>query len=166
MKRELQDIILKENKKVPLTDMQLGEKLLVSREYITSLRKDLNIVDSRERKKKYICEEIVQLIKTNQTLSYREITNVIKSRGYKLSRYLVVKYLEEINAANQARDEIPTGIVQKATADHHSENLKYTSFQNLIGENGSLEMQIQQAKAAVLYPPHGLHCLILGETGV
>jgi transcriptional regulator with AAA-type ATPase domain/transcriptional regulatory protein LevR len=166
VKRELQDIILKENKKVPLTDMQLGEKLLVSREYITSLRKDLNIADSRERKKKYICEEIIQLTKTNQTLSYREITNVIKSRGYKLSRYLVVKYLEEINAANNDSDPIQMGIVPKATAGTHRDNLKYTSFQNLIGETGSLEMQIQQAKAAVLYPPHGLHCLILGETGV
>jgi transcriptional regulator with AAA-type ATPase domain/transcriptional regulatory protein LevR len=166
VKTELQDIILSENKKVPFTDMQLGEKLLVSREYITSLRKDLNIADSRERKKKYICEEIIQLIKTNQTLSYREITNVIKSRGYKLSRYLVVKYLEEINAVNNARDQIQMGIVPKVTEGNHNDNLKYTSFQNLIGENGSLEMQIQQAKAAVLYPPHGLHCLILGETGV
>ena len=30
----------------------------------------------------------------------------------------------------------------------------------------SLKMPIQQAKAAILYPPRGLHTLILGETGV
>lgn len=166
MKRKLRDIILKEDKKEPLTDMQLGEKLLVSREYITSLRKELDISDSRDRKKKYICEEIVQLIKTNKTISYREITNTIKSRGYKLSRYLVVKYLEEIKEVNRDKGQIQRGIVTKMSEGNNSEQLKYTSFQNLVGENGSLEIQIQQAKAAVLYPPNGLHCLILGETGV
>jgi transcriptional regulator with AAA-type ATPase domain len=40
------------------------------------------------------------------------------------------------------------------------------SFKSLIGFNGSLTQQIEQAKSGVLYPPHGLHMLILGETGV
>jgi len=166
VKRKLQDFILKENKKEPLTDMQLGERLLVSREYITSLRKELKIADSRDRKKTYICEEIIRLTRNNKTLSYREITDTIKNRGYKLSRYLVVKYLEEINGANIDNDQIPTGSVIKEIEGSNSDTLIYTSFQNLVGENGSLEIQIQQAKAAVLYPPNGLHCLILGETGV
>lgn len=37
---------------------------------------------------------------------------------------------------------------------------------HLIGADGSLNKSIQQAKAAILYPPFGLHTLILGETGV
>lgn len=37
---------------------------------------------------------------------------------------------------------------------------------NLIGAKGSLKKAVKQAKAAVLYPPHGLHTLIHGETGV
>ncbi|AIF53482.1 PTS system transcriptional activator [Pelosinus sp. UFO1] len=166
VKRKLRSIILKEDKKEPLTDMQLGEKLLVSREYITSLRKELDILDSRDRKKRYICEEIVQLLQSNKTLSYREITSTIKARGYKLSRYLVVKYLEEIKEVNNNQCEIQRDVIPKETKDNHPENLKYISFKNLVGESGSLEIQIQQAKAAVLYPPNGLHCLILGETGV
>lgn len=40
------------------------------------------------------------------------------------------------------------------------------SFKRLIGESGSLKLQIEQAKAAILYPPNGLHMLILGETGI
>ena len=163
MKRKLRDVILKENRKEPLTDMQLGEKLLVSREYITSLRKELDIADSRNRKEKYICEEILQLIKKNKTLSYRDITNAIRSMGYKLSRYLVVKYLDKIKEDNNSGQVV---IGETETVGNNTENLEYTSFQKLIGENGSLEIQIQQAKAAVLYPPNGLHCLILGETGV
>ncbi|MDZ4993628.1 PRD domain-containing protein [Clostridium perfringens] len=40
------------------------------------------------------------------------------------------------------------------------------SLDNLVGANQSLQIPIQQAKAAILYPPSGLHTLILGETGV
>ncbi|MFZ5967357.1 MAG: sigma 54-interacting transcriptional regulator [Bacillota bacterium] len=40
------------------------------------------------------------------------------------------------------------------------------SFDMLAGSDGSLKKSIQQAKAAMLYPPHGLHSLILGPTGV
>ncbi|KXS45846.1 MAG: transcriptional antiterminator [Candidatus Frackibacter sp. T328-2] len=37
---------------------------------------------------------------------------------------------------------------------------------NLIGNEGSLKTQVQQAQAAIIYPPNGLHTLILGPTGV
>lgn len=40
------------------------------------------------------------------------------------------------------------------------------SLEMLIGSNQSLKLPVQQAKAAILYPPRGLHTLILGETGV
>lgn len=36
----------------------------------------------------------------------------------------------------------------------------------LIGEEGSLKIAVDQAKAAVIYPPKGLHTLIVGPTGV
>ncbi len=39
-------------------------------------------------------------------------------------------------------------------------------FNSLIGFNTSLKNQIEQAKAALLYPPNGLHTLIIGSTGV
>ena len=41
-----------------------------------------------------------------------------------------------------------------------------SSFQKLIGVDGSLEIAIKQAKAAILYPPRGLHTLLIGSTGV
>lgn len=40
------------------------------------------------------------------------------------------------------------------------------SFQKLVGAEGSLNLAIKQAKAAVLYPPRGLHTLLIGSTGV
>lgn len=39
-------------------------------------------------------------------------------------------------------------------------------FAKLLGWNGSLLYQIRQAKAAIVYPPRGLHTLLLGESGV
>lgn len=39
-------------------------------------------------------------------------------------------------------------------------------FARLIGADGSLKHEVEQAKAAILYPPDGLHTLIVGQTGV
>ncbi|SHM72014.1 sigma 54 modulation protein [Caldanaerovirga acetigignens] len=39
------------------------------------------------------------------------------------------------------------------------------SFDAIIGANLSLKNAVQQAKAAIIYPPSGLHTLLLGETG-
>lgn len=41
-----------------------------------------------------------------------------------------------------------------------------TSFETLIGSTEGLKVAIQQAKAAMLYPPHGLHTLLYGPSGV
>ncbi|MBV9259345.1 MAG: sigma 54-interacting transcriptional regulator, partial [Ktedonobacteraceae bacterium] len=41
-----------------------------------------------------------------------------------------------------------------------------TSFETLIGSNDGLKVAIQQAKAAILYPPRGLHTLLHGPSGV
>ncbi|MDH6364413.1 transcriptional regulatory protein LevR/transcriptional regulator with AAA-type ATPase domain [Enterococcus sp. PF1-24] len=38
-------------------------------------------------------------------------------------------------------------------------------FAHLIGTNGSMKNAVEQAKAAILYPPKGLNCLITGPTG-
>lgn len=40
------------------------------------------------------------------------------------------------------------------------------AFSLIIGSDGSIKAQIELAKAAVSYPPHGLHTLIYGESGV
>ncbi|URZ18084.1 Transcriptional regulatory protein DagR [Clostridium felsineum DSM 794] len=45
-------------------------------------------------------------------------------------------------------------------------NQEQSPFDKLIGARTSLKNQIEQAKAAILYPPNGLHSLIVGQTGV
>ncbi len=43
---------------------------------------------------------------------------------------------------------------------------KASIFDNIIGKDLSLKHPIALAKAAIVYPPRGLHTLIIGETGV
>ena len=42
----------------------------------------------------------------------------------------------------------------------------FNSLDTIIGGRGSLKGQVEQAKAAILYPPKGLHVFIFGPTGV
>ncbi|NEU05149.1 PRD domain-containing protein [Clostridium senegalense] len=53
----------------------------------------------------------------------------------------------------------------KKTYNYNVES-KNSSIDEIIGATGSLKLSLQQAKAAIIYPPNGLHTLILGETGV
>lgn len=39
------------------------------------------------------------------------------------------------------------------------------AFDGLIGHGASLKTQIEKAKAAIIYPPNGLHTLLIGESG-
>lgn len=48
----------------------------------------------------------------------------------------------------------------------NDENKANNPFTFLIGSDSGLKNQIEQAKAAIMYPPNGLHTLIVGETGV
>lgn len=41
-----------------------------------------------------------------------------------------------------------------------------SALDTIIGAEDSLKLQIDQAKAAIIYPPHGLHTLLTGPTGV
>jgi transcriptional regulator with AAA-type ATPase domain len=41
-----------------------------------------------------------------------------------------------------------------------------TSFNTLVGSDEGLKVAVQQAKAAMLYPPRGLHTLLCGPSGV
>lgn len=43
--------------------------------------------------------------------------------------------------------------------------LKSTALDEIIGAKESLRTAVLQAKAAMMYPPMGLHTLLLGETG-
>lgn len=164
MREQIQKFIAEENYNQPYTDTELCKKLLVSREYVTLLRKELKILDSRERKQGYICEEIKQMLLSETTFSNQEIRSRLQKKGYSISTYLLQKYMNDMESQSLCKDLV-TDLPHEDAASEEKEKL-YHSFENLVGAKESLDTQIQQAKATMLYPPHGLHCLIVGETGV
>ncbi len=67
------------------------------------------------------------------------------------------------NATHGGKQE-PGGLNQEgAMADELGQG---DPFEGLVGARDSLQVPTQQAKAAIMYPPKGLHTLLLGETGV
>ena len=161
MKKELQRFICQEDPNHPFTDTEISKKFTVTREYVTMLRKELQIPDSRERKKNYITEKIQDIYRRRPCIALNELKDVLSHSHYEISEYLLNKYLDNLKSVPVSAshgDMVKGGILDRGCDG--------AAFENLIGTHGSLSAQIQQAKAAVLYPPHGLHCLIVGETGV
>ena len=59
----------------------------------------------------------------------------------------------------------PEEFLSALAPDRAAEGREESPFSALIGHDGSLARQIDQAKAAILYPPKGLHTLLIGESG-
>jgi transcriptional regulator with AAA-type ATPase domain/transcriptional regulatory protein LevR len=159
-KERLLELIKNEDKKNPYTDEQLAEMLGIRRDEVTILRGKFNIPDSRERRKPYLMKAIEEEVAKDPGISDRELTKAVQKRGFNVSRFII----------SQLRKELQERVVKKGQ-NAAEKKLKAgskisTAFDRIIGSDGSLKTQIQQAKAAVLYPPHGLHTLIIGPTGV
>jgi transcriptional regulatory protein LevR/transcriptional regulator with AAA-type ATPase domain len=95
--------------------------------------------------------ELAQLLNMQRTNVSRELGKLYTSGEIKKKNNKPVLYYIDMNSNN-----IDTFI-------NHS---KHSVFDAVIGNYGSLKNQISLAKAAVVYPPKGLHTLIIGETGV
>lgn len=57
-------------------------------------------------------------------------------------------------------------VVSHPVMEEQEQSLPMSVLDSVIGADKSLKTAVQQAKAAVMYPPFGLHTLLLGETGV
>ncbi|WP_035054409.1 sigma 54-interacting transcriptional regulator [Carnobacterium pleistocenium] len=60
-----------------------------------------------------------------------------------------------------------TLIKEKRVIEKQNDPIKKDNnlFEYMIGSNGSLKNQMEQAKAAIFYPPKGLNSLVIGPTG-
>jgi len=165
VKEKLQTLIDSEDKKNPYTDEILAKKLTVTRGEVTFLRQKLGIADSRERRKAILLEAIHRLLANNPKASERIITRMLTEAGFSLSRFTVGPLLKELKSphkeagtSSRPSDRFVSEPVPKKTTS--------TAFDSMIGKKGSLLPIIEQAKAAILYPPQGLRTLLLGATGV
>ncbi|MCR4432210.1 MAG: sigma 54-interacting transcriptional regulator [Tepidanaerobacteraceae bacterium] len=162
LKKILIDLIQNEDKNNPYTDAQLAKKLNISRYEVTILRNELNIPNSRDRLKPVLSNRIRELMSSKWKISTAGLARELKKQGFDVSRFLVDQIKKEIKKTDMDVNDVET---DNSTQNETISQIKSTSFNEIIGFEGSLKPQIQQAKAAILYPPHGLNTLILGPTG-
>lgn len=165
MKERLKRIIQGENKKNPYTDFQLSEILQLSREAITNLRNEMNIPNSRERRKNNLLGLVENILNKDSNISERDLTKIVNERGFNISRYTIRECKKAIKEDKKNSTKNINKTYKKGISENENDVI-YQSFKNIIGSTGSLKPHIQLAQAAMLYPPRGLHTLILGETGV
>ncbi|MVX65110.1 PRD domain-containing protein [Clostridium chromiireducens] len=111
-------------------------------------------------------------IKNKRGITAAELGSFMGLDRTNISRYLNKLYKENRVTRKEGRpvafssikDEKQEKSLNKDKQDGIRNNTD--SLEVLVGSEQSLKLPIQQAKAAILYPPRGLHTLILGETGV
>jgi transcriptional regulator with AAA-type ATPase domain/transcriptional regulatory protein LevR/mannitol/fructose-specific phosphotransferase system IIA component (Ntr-type) len=169
MKEQIRQIIATEDMKNPLSDQAIAKLLGVRRELVTLTRKEMGVLNSRARRERILAKRMTEIIRENESLSERELTDRLKEEGFQVSRQSVRTLkgkLEELNID----EELPIGNETEINRAKRNQSNHVAAadvaFNTLIGASGSMKHSIQQSKAAMLYPPHGLHTLILGETGV
>lgn len=107
-----------------------------------------------------IYQALLSLQKTRpEGVSAMDIGELIDIDRSNISRYLNSLYRQGRLEKIEGR---PVLYKNKSTEEGH----QGYNLDKMVGARQSLAMPIERAKAAILYPPKGLHTLILGETGV
>ena len=191
IENKILELIENEDKRKPLTDSDIARLINTTREYITQFRTEKNINNSRQRKESILHIDIKKLIIEDKDISDRQLCKRLSLLGYDISRYSVTKikkymieklFLENLDVEESVAKDLRENLTEvkslvntniQKISDQESintvnqENKKKNNYlRNIIGYHGSLKNVISQAEAAVLYPPHGLHTLLLGPSGV
>ena len=167
IKVEMQSILADEDPKNPLTDEQLAEKLGIRRERVVALRREAGIASCRMRRSAAILCDARRILHAEPQLSERGFSAALQACGYAISRYAAASIRREVAkteplppAAPHAQ-EPPSPALSPTPRREEAE-----AFRTMIGQEKGLHVQINQAKAAILYPPNGLHTLLTGPSGV
>ncbi|MCR2045140.1 sigma 54-interacting transcriptional regulator [Anaerosalibacter massiliensis] len=163
MEKKVVSLINNEDEKNPLTDNQISKKLNVQREYVTMIRNKMGIPNSRDRMKEVLFPKIQEILNEDNDITESDLAKILKKEGYKISLNSVIKYKEELLRSKEVN--YFDNNLKESPSNYVLEEEKNFSFKDIIGCEGSLKLCIQQAKAAILYPPNGLHTLILGPSG-
>ena len=124
-------------------------------------------------------EYIATEVGINRSNASKELNQLIKESIIIKIKGKPVQYLDKESVESILGKKLNKGIFDNINSiNEYSENdsikdeyivediKKENNIFNLIGCDGSLKSQIEQAKAAVIYPPKGLSTLIIGPTGV
>lgn len=113
-----------------------------------------------------VYEILLELEKTNvDGVSAMDMTEVIDLGRSTISRYLNTLYKENKLLKIDGRPVLYKTIQNKKIPPT-KKKIGPIGLDKMTGAKQSLNISIEKAKAAIMYPPKGLHTLLLGETGV
>ncbi|MDR1567100.1 MAG: sigma 54-interacting transcriptional regulator [Streptococcaceae bacterium] len=108
----------------------------------------------------FVCEHanvttavVAESLQIQRTNASKDLNSLVKDGLLKKTDGRPVKYYID-----------KTGVPSKKILPK-SKKKSANVFSKIIGSTGSMRNAIEQAKAAILYPPRGLNCLITGPTG-
>lgn len=125
-------------------------------------------------------EEVIIALSELQKEKQQGVTAIELSSYMGLDRSNISRYLNKLYKEKRVNKSDGRPVIYSSIDSENKDNLvegnnevtlkdtieNKDSLEMLVGSELSLKLPIQQAKAAILYPPRGLHTLILGETGV
>ncbi|KLU63569.1 nitric oxide reductase transcription regulator NorR2 [Peptococcaceae bacterium CEB3] len=176
MESRIKALLMAEESKSPLTDEEVAQRVGLRRDQVTLIRQRLGIPESRERLRQALIKTVTRLESlAPEPMSDRELARRCRQEGFKVSRQLVsrcrcAKVKLPAGGSDNPRHVSPFKVTASSATVYSVPKLTSLAsanpFSRLVGFSGSLKSVIEQAQAAVLYPPYGLHTLILGPTGV
>lgn len=139
-------------------------------EYIIQNTENINLEILTE-KIGFSADEISQSLGILRHNVSRELNELLRQGKIIKIKSRPVLYIDKICLERIFCEKLPEGPIEIKTLDELNIikaeiNEEKSPFDNLIGAQTSLKNQIEQAKAAIFYPPNGLHTLIVGQTGV
>ncbi|MDU5107304.1 sigma 54-interacting transcriptional regulator [Clostridium sp.] len=157
--KDLTKLINSESDIIGYDSMYLSNFLNIHR---TGVSRELNSLVRENRIIKVMGKPVLYLDKKTIEKNYKIKLN----NNIFLNVNSLRKYLEKNNFIQSNIKEEKINNNSKNIDLNRVINNRDIIFNNIIGCDDSLKNQINQAKAAILYPPNGLHTLILGSTGV
>lgn len=140
--------------------------------YIISTSKCFKISDLKEKggfQSSEISKEL-GILRNNVSMELNELLRQDKIIKIKTRPVL---YIDRVCIERLTRKKLEKGPIEikdineiLSGEDNKKDTEDESPLDKLIGAKSSLHNQVEQAKAAILYPPNGLHTLIVGQTGV
>ena len=115
-----------------------------------------------------VYEALLDLERKNKTgASAMDISKQLNLNRSTVSRYLNALYNDKKIKKLDGRPVLYESISSNTMISYENKlNNELNSLDKLAGAKQGLSIPIEKAKAAIIYPPKGLHTLLLGETGV
>lgn len=106
-------------------------------------------------------------------LIYNKLSELAGEKGMDAQTLASILNISRANVSHELNTLCKEGKIYKSSGrpvlffiSKNNTNAAHSKLDTLLKNNISLKQSIEQAKAAILYPPKGMPCLIFGETGV